>query len=324
VTLAGLLEAAGVLTCGLTLAGFVGPLFWLLDLASHFRPQYAVLLVVAGAAAFVRRQAAAGVGFALFAAVNGLMVISSLWTPSASPGAPTERLRLVVLNVHTANRQFDRVKAYLLSTRPDVAVLAEVDELWMAALKELQRSFPYQVAEARDDNFGIALLSRLPLDEAAVIALGAAEVPSVMARVGLANRPVTLLGTHPVPPYGARGTRLRDDQLAAVAQWVRGRNTPVILCGDLNATPWCSVVRRLRQDSGLRHHSPKLRLHATWPAQFWPLRIPIDHCLVTSELQVVRKEVGPRLGSDHLPLLVEVSLAEAGGLESPQAKTNAP
>jgi len=37
------------------------------------------------------------------------------------------------------------------------------------------------------------------------------------------------------------------------------------------------------------------------------LRVPIDHCLVSSELAVVNHEVGPDLGSDHFPVLVTLA-----------------
>jgi endonuclease/exonuclease/phosphatase (EEP) superfamily protein YafD len=38
------------------------------------------------------------------------------------------------------------------------------------------------------------------------------------------------------------------------------------------------------------------------------LRIPIDHCLVSSELVVLEHTVGPDIGSDHYPLLVTLAV----------------
>jgi endonuclease/exonuclease/phosphatase (EEP) superfamily protein YafD len=38
------------------------------------------------------------------------------------------------------------------------------------------------------------------------------------------------------------------------------------------------------------------------------LGIPLDHCLVSPELAVVDRRRGPHVGSDHLPLLIEIQL----------------
>lgn len=44
----------------------------------------------------------------------------------------------------------------------------------------------------------------------------------------------------------------------------------------------------------------------TWPANFPLLAIPLDPCLVGSEICVARKRIGPNLGSDHKPLIVDL------------------
>jgi endonuclease/exonuclease/phosphatase family metal-dependent hydrolase len=46
----------------------------------------------------------------------------------------------------------------------------------------------------------------------------------------------------------------------------------------------------------------------TWPTRFSPLLIPIDHCLVSATVAVVKRSVGPNIGSGHCPLLVDLAL----------------
>jgi endonuclease/exonuclease/phosphatase (EEP) superfamily protein YafD len=37
-------------------------------------------------------------------------------------------------------------------------------------------------------------------------------------------------------------------------------------------------------------------------------RIPLDHCLVSSGLDVLDKRLGPQVGSDHLPVVIELQI----------------
>jgi len=38
------------------------------------------------------------------------------------------------------------------------------------------------------------------------------------------------------------------------------------------------------------------------------LGIPIDHCLVSPEIIVTKRSVGPSVGSDHYPVIIDFSI----------------
>jgi endonuclease/exonuclease/phosphatase (EEP) superfamily protein YafD len=80
--------------------------------------------------------------------------------------------------------------------------------------------------------------------------------------------------------------------------------------GDLNTTPWGHAFRALVLDSGLRDSSRGFGFQWSWPASFWPLGIPIDHALVSDGVNVLDRRMGPSIGSDHLPLVVDIQLTE--------------
>ena len=61
-------------------------------------------------------------------------------------------------------------------------------------------------------------------------------------------------------------------------------------------------------ESGLHDCARGFGLARSWPAQFAPLGIRIDHCLVSREWESVRVDIGRALGSDHLPVIAELSL----------------
>ena len=81
-----------------------------------------------------------------------------------------------------------------------------------------------------------------------------------------------------------------------------------MVLGDLNATAWCYAFRRFLRETGLKDSARGWGYQATWPTGFLPLRIPIDHCLLSPDLKVLNRRIGPNVGSDHFPLTVELAL----------------
>ena len=82
--------------------------------------------------------------------------------------------------------------------------------------------------------------------------------------------------------------------------------------------PWSLPLRRLIRQTGLRDSALGFGVQPTWPAGMLLARIQIDQCLVSEDLKVVRRDVGPDVGSDHLPLVVELALPteqSGGGLD---------
>lgn len=320
VSVTGLLHATGLLAGLGTIAGFLGNQSWLLELTTHFRLQYAVaLLGLAVAVVSLPRPASTAQqawlrhrGPALVYAALALVNLAVL-APYLAPGPPaapatTIPFRVVTLNVHTANTRHDLVTSFLYAASPDVIVLSEVDDRWLTQLASLTNTWPHTLAAPRDDNFGIALFSRWPLTDARVACFGEAELPTIEAEISLHGRSVHLVGTHPLPPSNAENAARRDEQLTAIARQLATRTGPRLLLGDLNATPWSPVFRRLLQQSGLVDTLPGRGYQPTWPADFFLFWIPLDHCLISPDLTVRDRRVGPRVGSDHLPLIVELAL----------------
>jgi endonuclease/exonuclease/phosphatase (EEP) superfamily protein YafD len=303
-------KAAGALSCVCTITGLLGAYGWLLDLTSHFRVQYAVLLSVIAGALCVRRQFRIAAVFGVFALLNFGLVAPLYFGKPAGLTAASQKLRVLLVNVDTSNRHYDWVNALIREKDPDLLVLEEVDERWLNELKQLSGGYPHAITAPRDDNFGIALFSKRQLLRSNVVYLGEAEVPSVEVEIQVSTKRVTIVGTHPLPPGSREYARLRNEQLAALAKFLADRTRPIILLGDLNATPWSVQFKRLVRATGLSDSSQGRGLHATWPANFFPLRIPIDHCLVSSDLTVLNKQVGRKVGSDHLPVIVELSVPQ--------------
>lgn len=306
-----LVVGLGCTTAAVALLGQVAHWHWTLESAAHFPLQYAVVLglaatglaVLPGAFADPRRRWAVAFGLLAFHQVY-------VWLqPFDPPAVPSVRgqapLRVVQLNLRSENRDFAGVRAFLRQARADVVGLQEVTPRWQRELEPLGDVLPHAVVQARADNFGVAVLSRHPLQDARIEYLGRAGVPTVTAQLTWQGVATTLVVTHPLPPVLQEGVALRDDQLAHLAAYLRQRTGPALLVGDLNVTPWARAFAQLLSTAGLAN-TARAGLPGTWPAQVPPLRIPLDHVLVRG-LTVLQREVGPEVGSDHLPVVVDLA-----------------
>jgi endonuclease/exonuclease/phosphatase (EEP) superfamily protein YafD len=303
------MEVGGLLLGAATVAGFLARLWWAFELASHFRMHLAIGLAgLAAVWALKRRWRMASI-CGLCAAVDAVLVLL-VWLPAEMPvQQPGARLRLVSINVHTKNQRSDLVLKFLQAADADVILLMEVNETWMNALQPLRANYPQVIAEPREDNFGIALFSRLPLTNSEVIELGKAEVPSIATTISVGGHPVFLLGTHPLPPGSAEYARLRNEQLREIAALIRRHRTATIVLGDLNCTPWSPYFTDLLHDSGLKSTSQSRGLFGSWPAPLPFGRIPLDHGLVSPTIRIVQKWTGPPVGGDHLPLVLDLQIS---------------
>ncbi len=285
---------------------YAGQLWWGFELLSHFRAQYVAafgLLAVLLLALRAHRPAS------LAAAAAALQLVALLpaygAAPEAVPDVPT--VRVLFLNLNSANRQHDAVTAHLEHEDADFVVLAEAHHRWMGTIDALAaRKYPHQLVEPHSDNFGIAFLSKHPID-ARIENVGGAAAPCIIAEIASHN--LTLIGAHPWPPVSAETAAMRDEQVAGLARLAREATGHVVLVGDLNMTPWSPMFDALLETGNLRDSRRGFGIDTTWPTHMLTaFRIPIDHALTSPDVVVTDRRVGPDVGSDHLSVTVDVAL----------------
>lgn len=288
-----------------TFLGYFGGWHWTLDLFSHFRVHYLVVFAIGLAATLALRQRRVAVLALLGLAINGVEVGPAWWPPPEPIAAEAAhpRLRLVTINLLSSNREEAAVLAYLRTVDPDLVAIEEVNARWASALGRLADRLPYRVVAPREDNFGVALLSRYPIATHEVKRYRAFPLPWIAAEIETPLGRLAVSVVHPVPPVSAGSAAARDAAIGEIAGFAGTSTLPKIFLGDFNATPWSLPLRRL---SGALHLAGS-GIAATWPAKLGPLGIPIDHILVDRAFRIVRREVGPPVGSDHRPVLVEIT-----------------
>ncbi len=305
-----LLFVTTVATCLATLVGFLARSWWFFELFSHFRVQYLIVLAVCGLVYVIRRrrrEAFLAIGVAL---VNFFVVgnYQGETRVHASIGSRQEKtFRAVVVNVNYKNQAYNKVKQFIQSADADFVILLEVNEALLWNLKPLFEHYRYNKLRLGMHG-GIALFSRIPFEYAGIRTLGGVGLSTVIARFVLGGESLTLMGTHTYSPASRWRAAIRNQQLAELAKFVSNQQGSIILLGDLNTTPWSPYFRDFLRRTGLLDSRKGFGLQPTWPTRFFPVWIPIDHGLVSSNVKVHRREVGPDIGSDHYPVVIDFSI----------------
>jgi endonuclease/exonuclease/phosphatase (EEP) superfamily protein YafD len=311
-----------LLLAALSLTGWLGRWHWGADLAANFVPQYAgaAALLLVGLLWLGRWGWAAGAAVLLCTQLILLLPYYVAPRRDLPPWGEVDQLRVLQLNVDKDHGDPRRVLQFIdaQAARLDVIALLEVTPAWEDTIAELARTFPHSAVELARDNFGMAVLTRLPVDGLELRRLGPGTVPSawVQGYTGKRRHRFLLVVAHLPPPVGADISALRNGELDAIAAALAAnpqRNT--VLMGDLNLTPWSYWMRKLRAGTGLRDAQLGLGYAPTWMVWGLPQRLglPLDHTLVSDRMQVLERTVGPDLGSDHLPIVTTLSMGAAPG-----------
>lgn len=296
-----------VIICAATLMGFLARLWWGFSLFSHFRVQYALAASGLALIWLIIQNKKIALFTGCFAAINLALIIPLYFKPTMSSDNG-QAIRVFFANVHTANPHHEIVRDLIIESDPGIIVLLEVNQNWLDDLDLMDSGFTYSVTQPREDNFGIALFSRFSLSDSGIVELGRYQLPSVYAQMQSNDEVITIIATHPPPPSHRTGAEARNQQIAEVAQYVIGFDTEVILFGDLNLSSWSPYFTDLIMVTGLRDSRLGFGVQPTWPTGNMLLQIPLDHVLVSPKITVLERYTGPYIGSDHLPVILEISV----------------
>lgn len=253
-------------------------------------------------------------------------------------------MRIATWNVNSVRARLDRALAWIDRVQPDLVCLQE--------LKCQHAQFPGEGFEARGYQAvvhgqktynGVAILSRLPIEDAATVQ----PLTDDAAARGIA---ATVAGIRIVDLYVPNGKAVGTESYDYKLRWLDGLLAwldqhhksiePVLVCGDFNIAPddrdvhdpaaWheqvlCSTPERDRYQALLRWGLQDALRHFTdEPAQYtwWDYRnlsfqkrmgLRIDHFLVTpavleraERVWIDREERKGTGASDHAPVILEL------------------
>lgn len=290
-----------------------------LDVLTHFAPFWLAGGIVAGAvwALFVRRE---GGFFTVVLAATAILSSATLMAPELVAAdnldpepADGRTLKIVQFNVWGRNADPQGTVDWIMAQDPDVLVIQEGSDLEGSVARRLSARFAHRTicSEPLPGCNTAIFHDRPPLARGGMVTPGAKPyLPAAWVTLPSPAGPFTVVGTHHSWPYPAgpqqAQTRRLDEELE------RFDREALIVAGDFNSTPWSFSLRRQDRAFGLERRTRAL---PTWPTDRarrrrirspFPL-LPIDHVYAGAAWRTVSVERGPRLGSDHYPVVVTLA-----------------
>ena len=293
--------------------GFLGRWLWPFDLLNHFRVHCVAVLVIAAIVLLGLRDWKNGIVGVLAAAIAAIPLFDYLAPRGLTPlqSATEPSLRVLSLNVWFRNEDMARIADYLATSGADIAVLQEISEHQGRLLHAALEMYPHAYVQGASESDAV-VFSRWPIAAAETVQLSADGVSAIRVTVEWEARPITLVAAHLHWPIGSRTSDRRNAELAGLAVFAQSHADPLLMLGDFNITPWSPHFRAFLDASGLHDCARGHGLDPTWPSQIIALGIRIDHCFASPHWRTLDARVGPSVGSDHRPMLVELQLASAG------------
>jgi endonuclease/exonuclease/phosphatase (EEP) superfamily protein YafD len=305
----GLTSGFGVVIVGITLlslTGYLGQFHYLLDLTAHFKLQYLIATLIA-LVWFSLMRAPALIALSLVTVALNLVAIVPWYLPQLQPAIQLEQsLRVLTANVLIENTNYAPTIELIREEQPELVAIVETNLGWLNAMRSVEDLLPYSVISPRAKSFGIALYSRYPLTLDPIETFETPKDYHLVATLNHDDRSIKIVALHPPPPRSQTLFNNRNRELDAIARFVQTVNQPVIALGDLNITMWSPHYQSFIQTSQLHNTRQGFGILPSWPAHLPVLQIPLDHILVSSDIQVTTTRIGPHLSSDHLPVLADL------------------
>ncbi|ODA66719.1 Endonuclease/Exonuclease/phosphatase family protein [Methyloligella halotolerans] len=224
----------------------------------------------------------------------------------ARPEDPT--FSVLIANVKQTNRKAEGLLHLLKTYDPDLVFIVEIDDWWKSQLQPVAERYPHVTALPQDNGYGVLFMTRLTIETCEIRRLVREEIPSLRAKLGLASGDsFWFYGLHPEPPGPAQDAEDRDAELMIVAREMRDDGDASLVAGDLNDVAWSRTTASFRRIAKAEDPRRGRGLYATFHADYWFARWPLDHLFHTREFATHELQVLPHIGSDHFPVYARLS-----------------
>ena len=300
--------------------GFISFLHPLFDSFSHFRIQLLFLILpLLFILIFLHQAHKYRYLYTVFLVLISFYLYQILlpFSPKAIDKNKTDTLKHLQFNLRFSNPYVKEFKTFLENSDIDVVTLQEVTTKHKETLEELKNgeytlskdypfivknkgAYPYQKYCEFQGVGDVAILSKHPINEEKSVCIPYQGL--LWSQIIINNKAITVASIHLHWPYPYQ----QNKQVQFLKLVLEKIPKPTLIAGDFNAVSWSNTLSIISKASktkvvnGLRW---SINLNEKIPL----LKLPIDHLLLSKELEVKSIKVGEDLGSDHLPIVSQIA-----------------
>lgn len=256
--------------------------------------------------------------YLLITLIGALWIGTALIPPLFPSSVEGTELDIITFNIFPDNPMVDEALTWIIAQNPDIVALQEIPEDDDIALAALNEHYPYAASQGVRETQ--ALFSRYPILEVGEIALE----PSVHQRIVLDinGTEVAFYNVHLHVPLNEReedwlplryDETVRNQQIDDLVATIELEPLPLIIAGDFNMSEWADAYQDINAELHDAYRVASWGIGATWPASetsrigaAYPRLVRLDYIWYSEPMVANTAVVGANLGSDHLPLLVEL------------------
>lgn len=296
---------SAVVLLGLSSCGFFNFPPYLIDNLSQLRFLYTILLFPLLLSCMLVRSIWGAIISSVALALNVTAFVPLYQTGTPVSAKPS--ISIVTMNIWGAhNHRYSDAVKYIRAANPDVICLNEITKDWMNEMRKKLPDYAFVFDEGLSG--GAAIFSRIPIERQIPPEGPRMRRYGVRGQVTLDNQQVLIIAEHPPAPYMKSNWSKRNAEFNRLINDITATNAHVVLIGDLNCTPWSFYFRGLLEKARLVDSEIANGIQPSWSTLHVLPLVPIDHCLVTNQLCVQERKLGPNIGSDHLPVFVRLAM----------------
>ena len=234
---------------------------------------------------------------------------SSLFPKKKSKDRSDGHVSILAGNVLQTNSCYPDFLKEIKRFDPDLVLTMESNKDWENGLSEIEGDYPFSVKVPLENLYGMHVYSKKELENVKVKYQIEDDKPSIFFNFPIeGKKPIQFCCLHPAPPSPTENetSKERDAELMLTGKQIRKLDKPTVVCGDMNDVVWSRTTRLFKKITGMIDPRVGRGFFATYNANYFFLRFPLDHLFHTQDLYVGRMERSKNFGSDHFAMYYEI------------------